>query len=63
VYCIEERDFPVDYDEPGGDCSWDVIAGAIREHAKDQPSDVAEDLCQWADLVEGIGALSKTRAA
>lgn len=36
---------------------------AIRKHAKDRPADEAADLNQWADLLEGIGELSKTAGA
>jgi hypothetical protein len=62
VFCIEERDSPVQHDEPTGDCSWDVIAEAIREHARDKASHIADDLNHWADLLEGIGELARTTA-
>lgn len=58
--CVQERDLGVEYDDSCGDCSWSIIAEAIREHARDRAADEAANLNEWADLLEGIGQLSST---
>ena len=39
------------------DCSWTSVIRAIERYAAYQPASVADDLRQWADLLEGIRQL------
>ena len=39
------------------DCSWSKVVRGIERYAAYQPAGVAEDLRQWADLLEGIRQL------
>jgi hypothetical protein len=63
MICVQRRDLGLGYHDTCGDCSWSIIVEAIRKHAKDRPADEAADLNQWADLLEGIGELSRTAGA
>ena len=39
------------------DCSWSSVIHGIERYAACQPAGVAEDLRQWAGLLEGIRRL------
>jgi hypothetical protein len=52
---------PADQDNPGN-CSWSTIIGAIRSHAMGQTAEVAADLNNWADLLEGLAELNAPSA-
>jgi hypothetical protein len=39
------------------DCRWSSVIRGIERFAANQPAGVAEDLRQWADLLEGIRQL------
>ena len=39
------------------DCSWSSVIRGIERFAAFQPASVAEDLREWADLLEGIRQL------
>ena len=41
---------------------WRHLADAVRRHADDAPPAVAEDLQQWAELLEGIANLPPYRS-
>jgi hypothetical protein len=46
--------------EPDADaieCSWSRVVRGIERYAAYQPAGAAEDLRQWADLLEGIRQL------
>ena len=42
------------------DCSWSSLIHGIDRYAAYQPASAAQDLRQWADLLEGIRQLRKT---
>jgi hypothetical protein len=41
------------------DCSWSGVIHGIERYAAYQPAGLAEDLRQWAGLLEGIRQLRK----
>jgi hypothetical protein len=41
------------------DCSWSSVILGIERYAAYQPAGLAEDLRQWAGLLEGIRQLRK----
>ena len=59
MICVEERDLWVEFNDLHGDCSWSVIAEAIRGQAESKPAEAAADLKRWADLLEGLGELTE----
>ena len=36
------------------DISWDSVVAGIRKYAESQPDELADDLRQWADLLEAM---------
>lgn len=57
--CIE---LPKPAEPQSADLSWSGIVESIRAHAAAQPPELARELAQWAELVEGIAELqARTR--
>jgi len=42
------------------DCSWSNLIHGVERYAAYQPASTAQDLRQWADLLEGMRQLRKT---
>jgi hypothetical protein len=60
--CVQMEAFAPKDSESPGDCSWDTIINAIRCHAAGQPAEVAADLNDWANLLEGLTELSASES-
>jgi hypothetical protein len=52
---------PAVQDNPGN-CSWSTIIGAIRSYAMEETAELAADLNDWADLLEGLVELNAPSA-
>jgi hypothetical protein len=55
--CVQLESFALEDQADPGSCSWDTIISAIRCHAAGQPAEVAADLNDFADLLEGLAKL------
>jgi hypothetical protein len=56
--CVQLEAFAPNDPESSGDCSWATIIKSIRCHAAEKPAEVAADLNDWADLLEGLAVLN-----
>ena len=57
MFCVQPRTFISEDEEAPADCSWSVIAHAIRLHALGKSLEEAVDLNGWANLIDGIAEL------